>query len=285
MEMKTRCSKRRKSCFSRAVPGLAVLLGLAVSDYTLVVAAQINPQTKPAAGAARVFRAGAAASNNTPRLGISINGYFNDRAAANIHDELHARCLVLDDGRTRLAIVVCDSCMIPREVMDAAKQRIARQTAIPADHVLISATHTHTAPTCSAVFQSDPDKEYQQFLAARIADGVQRAVNNLVPAKIGWGAGQAPGEVFNRRWRMKPGTIPPNPFGGTNELVKMNPPVASADLIEPAGPTDPGVSVVSVQAADGHPLAVLANYSLHYVGTSRANDISADYYGAFCNRL
>src|SRR4051812_19540924 len=44
------------------------------------------------------FRAGAASSNITPRLGVSINGYFNDRKAVHIHDELHARCLALDNG-------------------------------------------------------------------------------------------------------------------------------------------------------------------------------------------
>jgi neutral ceramidase len=239
----------------------------------------------PAAAKSGQFRAGAAASVITPPLGISINGYFNDRLAQHVHDELHARCLVLDDGRTQLAIIVCDSCMVPRMVMDAAKLFITKRTGIPTAHVLISATHTHTAPTCVAVFQSDPDKDYQQFLAGRIADAAQRAVNNLAPAKIGWGVGRVPGEVFNRRWRMKPGTIPANPFGGTNDLVKMNPPVESPDLVEPAGPTDPEVSVVSVQSAEGRPLALLANYSLHYVGTSHGNDISADYFGAFCDRI
>ena len=84
---------------------------------------------------------------------------------------------------------------------------------------------------------------------------------------------------------MKPGSIPPNPFGGTNDLVKMNPPVESPDLVEPAGPTDPDVSILAVQSPEGRPIALLANYSLHYVGTSRGNDISADYYGAFCDRL
>ncbi len=231
------------------------------------------------------FRAGAAASVITPPLGTSINGYFNDRRAQHVHDELHARCLVLDDGKTRLAIVICDSCMIPSSVMDEAKRLIAQRSGLPADHVLISATHTHTAPTCVSIFQSEADTNYQQFLVPRVADAVQRAVNNLAPAQIGWGVGRVPEQVFNRRWRMKQGTVPPNPFGGTNDLVKMNPPVESPNLVAPAGPTDPEVSVVSVQTADGHPLAVLANYSLHYVGTSQGNDLSADYFGAFCDRL
>lgn len=266
----------------------AIVLGVVLA---LVFCAVLDGFSAPVdalakgASQARQFHAGAAAGNITPRLGTSINGYFNDRRAAHIHDELHARCLVLDDGQTRLAIVVCDSCMIPREVMDAAKRQIGEKHGLAPDHILISATHTHTAPTSATVFQSEPDRQYTEFLAERIADGVGRAIHNLAPARIGWGVGREPNQVFNRRWKMKPGTIPPNPFGGTNDLVKMNPPIASPNLVEPAGPTDPEVAVVCVQSADGRPIALLANYSLHYVGTGRDWEVSADYYGAFAERI
>src|SRR4051812_21501706 len=84
----------------------------------------------PAARAAqteRPFRARAATSNISPRLGLSINGNMHDGKVAHVHDELHARALVLDDGRSRLAIVVCDSCMIPREVVADAKRMIGAQ--------------------------------------------------------------------------------------------------------------------------------------------------------------
>ena len=82
----------------------------------LVLAVAAHAQTPKA------FRAGAATSNITPPLGTSINGGMTDKPALNIHDELHARALVLDDGTTKLAIVVNDSCMIPREIMDEAKK-------------------------------------------------------------------------------------------------------------------------------------------------------------------
>jgi hypothetical protein len=231
------------------------------------------------------FRAGAAASNITPRLGGSIMGLFNERHSTQIHDELHARCLVLDDGHTRLAIVVCDNCMIPRDILDQAKLRIQQKTGLTAEHILISATHTHSAPTCTGLYLSETDQEYIPFLISRIVDGVTRAINNLAPAKVAWAVGQEPHQVFNRRWRMKPGSIPANPFGGTNDQVKMNPPVASPDLIEPAGPTDPEVCILSLQSLEGRPIALLANYSLHYVGTDRDKDVTADYYGAFCDRI
>lgn len=256
----------------------SALLGLAASWVVFGArAAEAQPQ--------RPFRAGAATSNISPWLGLSINGNMRDVKAAYVHDELHARALVLDDGRTKLAIVVCDSCMIPREIVAEAKQRIRERSGLEPDHVLISATHAHSCPTAGGVFQSDPDANYRRFLAVKIADAVSRAITNLAPARIGWGVGRNADQVHNRRWRMKPGTIPTDPFGQTTDRVKMNPPVASPNLIEPAGPIDPDVSVVSVQGSDGRPLALLANYSLHYVGGVGPGHASADYFGAFADRV
>ena len=107
---------------------------------------------------------------------MSVNGGgFADRKATSANDPLHARCLVLDDGTTKLAIVVVDSCMIPREIIDAAKVVAEKKTGIPAANILISATHTHTAPTVAGVFQSEPEKEYIQFLTEKIAEGIEKA--------------------------------------------------------------------------------------------------------------
>jgi len=80
-----------------------------------------------------------------------VNGGFSDRKATSAHDPLHARCLVLDDGTTKLAIVVVDSCMMPRELIDAAKALASKKTGIPTTNMMISATHTHTAPTVTGV--------------------------------------------------------------------------------------------------------------------------------------
>jgi hypothetical protein len=231
------------------------------------------------------FRAGAATSNITPPLGSSLNGGMSDRNATHIHDELHARCLVLDDGATRLAFAVCDSCMIPREVTDQAKAYLKNEVGLPPENVLISATHTHEAPTCTGVFQSDTVAGYPEFLARRIADGIRRAINNLEPAKIGWGVGREPTQVFNRRWFMKEGFALTDPFGRGTDKLRMNPPAGSDMLDRPAGPTDPDVSLVSVQSKDGRPIAVLANYSLHYVGDAAAGAVSADYFAIFADRI
>ncbi len=234
---------------------------------------------------AKTFRAGAATSNTTPPLGVSLNGGMSDRTAKQIHDDLHARCLVLDDGDTRLAIVVCDSCMIPRELHDAAKHLAHEETGLPIDRMLISATHTHTAPTVTGIFQSDPNAEYAEFLVRRIADGIRRAIGNLEPAKVGWAVGDDSSQVFNRRWYMQPGKIGADPFGQTTDTVRMNPPRGSADLLKASGPIDPEIGLLSVVSTEGRPIALLANYSLHYVGGARSGDVSADYFAMFADRM
>lgn len=230
------------------------------------------------------LKAGAFAQDVTPtRFPISVNGNMTDIQAKAANDPLHARCVVLDDGSTKLAIVVVDSCMIPRELVLDAKAQATRRTGIPADHILISATHTHSAPTVTGVFQSEPDAEYVKFLAGKIAGGIQTAHDRRVPARIGFGRARDDTQVFNRRWKREHDLIPPDPFGGTRDQVQMNPGHQANGLIEPAGPVDPEICFLSVQTRDGRPLCLLADYSLHYVGGNPP--ISADYYGAFAERI
>jgi hypothetical protein len=194
---------------------------------------------------------------------------------------------VLDDGATKLVFVVCDSLYIGREVYDLSKQQIEKELGIPADHQMMSATHTHSGTACKAKNVLNPPKEldeYEMFVARRIVDGVKRAVNNLAPAEIGWGFAEEPAEVHNRRWYMTPGSPQlVNPFGDVDK-VKMNP--SMPGMVKPAGPVDPQIGFISVRApGTGRPIALLANYSLHYVGGVGAADISADYFAAFADRI
>lgn len=260
------------------------LLGAALALAAAFAATAWRPDAVAAQGAGRKLRAGAAITNITPPLDSSINGGFRDGRAAYIHDDLHVRSLVLDDGVTTLALAVVDSCMLPREVVESARRAIRIATGLPASRILISATHSHSCGTVAPIFQSEPDPEYARFVARRIADGVRIATANLAPAWVGSGVGSVPEEVFNRRWKMKPGSIPLNPFGGQDQ-VRMNPPPGDKNLLEPAGPVDPELHVLSVLAGDEKPIALLGNYSLHYVGGVGPGHISADYFGLFAKQV
>jgi neutral ceramidase len=235
---------------------------------------------------ASVFRAGAATSNITPPLGSPIVGGFLAFPSTNVHDELHVRCLVLDDGQTKLALVVLDLLLLDRDLCTKARKLIEDETGIPARNVLLSAVHTHSATLAgNGPFPFAPQiNSYPAFLVRRIVDGVKCAIHRLRPAQLAYVTTQAPEHVFNRRWFLKPGTMPPNPFGGIDQ-VKMNPKSGSPDLIKPAGPTDPTVSILALREPNGRPIAVYSAYSLHYVGQVAKGDISADYYGMYCRRL
>lgn len=267
----------------------AIVYAFALFGFGATAAAQ-SAIAEPAATSAKIFKAGAATSNITPPLGADIVGGWNPQPASYVHDELHVRCLALDDGATRLAFAVVDNVGISRDVYDEAKRLIHEATGLPPEHVMMSATHTHSAVSvgsahrASAVRPGNPaDDNYRAFLIRRIADGVRCAINNLEPARIGWGAGRVPQHQFNRRWLLKDGTTAVNPFGG-QDLAVMNP-HGRADLLKPAGPTNPEVYFISIQSASGRPIALLANYWLHYVGGVGPSHISADYFAAFCDRI
>ncbi len=262
--------------------------GKRMSGLFVALAAGVLLTGTAGAAAPGAFRAGAAKGNITPALGCEIVGGFNPFPSKHIHDDLWVRCLVLDDGTTRVAFAVCDLVGMTRHTSDQARQWIQEETGLPAGNILVSGVHTH-----SATISLGDDRylielemnDYQRMVARRIADTVRCAINNLAPARIGWATASEPRHVFNRRWYMKPGTVPVNPCGGSNDVVKMNPARCDPNLVKPAGPTDPEICLFAVQTPEGRPLALFANYSLHYVGGVRGADISADYYGMFNDRI
>lgn len=230
-------------------------------------------------------RAGAFAQPISPtKFPAPVNGGMKGNFATSVHDHMQAKCIAIHDGKDMVLICVVDACMIPREVCEQAKEIVSAKTGVPPRYMVISATHTHSAATLTPVFQSDPDPEYVASVPARIAQGMIQAIENLEPAEIGWAKGSNASQVFNRRWFMKEGETYANPFGALTDRVQMNPGYRNPKVDRPAGPTDPEVSVLAVRSkADRRPIALYANYSLHYVGGNPP--ISADYFSAFADEV
>ena len=215
------------------------------------------------------LKAGSATANITAPLGTRMPGGFRPRYAENVDDELFAKALVIDNGTTRIAIVTCDLIAIPEKVANAAKARIAERCGIPAAHVMVNATHTHTAVAIADLLGVDEDPSYTEWVPLKIADAVELAVWRLQPARVGFASVDEERITFNRRWHMKDGT------------VRFNPGVNNPDLVEPTGTIDPELAMLFVEADDGTPISAVANFSLHYIGTNNSNALSADYFGHF----
>lgn len=228
------------------------------------------------------FRVGAAAIDITPdTFPVIVNGYTFERTVDQVVDRLMARCLVLDDGTCRAAICVVDSCVLPRDLLDRAKQLAESESGIPAARMLISTTHTHSAPSAMPALGSRVDEDYAKFLPGRIAEAIIQASCHLAPARIGWIATEHP-DTHCRLWLRHPGQVPSAPFGKTGERILMAPPYADPANIGPAGPVDRGLTLLSVQSPAGEPVALLANYGMHFVG---APPLSADWCGQFARRM
>lgn len=226
------------------------------------------------------LRAGAARVDvSPPTFPVLINGGMTSRSATGVTTPVYARAVVLDDGQRRVAIVVVDSCMVPRQLLDDAKELASRRTEIPRDRILISATHTHTAPAAMGCLGTNADPEYVPYLRIKLAEAIAAAEANLEPAQVGWASCEAPHYTAVRRWIRRPDRIEEDPFGNPTVRANMHAARNLDDVIGESGPEDPQLSLISLQAQDGRPIAVLANFSMHYFGGLPA--VSSDYFGIF----
>ncbi len=236
-----------------------------------------------AAPAWPAFRAGAHAVDATPEtFPVVVSGGFLPRYAERVVAPLSIRALVLEDSRIRLAIAVADTLFVPRELADRAKRRASLQTGIPPSRMLVAATHTHAAPCIAGALGADEDAAYAAYFEDRLVEAVVGAAARLQPASAGWTAIEDFAHTFCRRWILRPDRVRRDPFGDPTVRANMHPGYQNPDFVGPSGPVDPGLSIFSVQTPDGRPIALLANYSMHYVG---AEPVSPDYFGAFCRAL
>jgi len=225
------------------------------------------------------LRVGKAVVDITPVEGTPMQSPqrppFEIKLSEPAHDPLQIKAVILEvDGR-KAALVVCDLTSIPNRIIDAARRTIGETTDIDPTAVMISATHTHTAPQIRPRYVTNADAEarrktteYVEQLPARIAEAIQRANQDLVVAEASAAFGYEDAISFNRRFQMRDGTIETNP-GKTD-------PMLLGKIIRPDGPIDPQVGVVTFHKINGDPLATFVNFCIH-LDTIGGNRPSADF--------
>lgn len=189
------------------------------------------------------LRVGAAKVDVTPSPGeLPKNGY-------GILDHLYARAIVLDNGAATAALVTVDAGAIAEQLWQTVSQSIAKDLGIPATHVLLTATHTH-----SAGGQRSPD------YAQKIIEAVRLAKQRLAPARVGYGTGES--YINVNRQIIDPKTN--RWWEGPNR----------------EGPSDKTVAVVKFETMSGEPIAAYYNYAVHGVITGQLDQVSGDIPGA-----
>ena len=211
------------------------------------------------------FEAGFARVDITPMLGIFVTGYYKPRYADGVLDPLEIDALALAYGHDRVLLLSIDHCGVSQEIATDYRKHISEVTGVPMEAIYLSSTHTHTGPILVKNSENDLEQEYYQIVYRKMADAARLAIQDLKPAKMGWGIGHAPNVSFIRRYLMKDGS------------VRTNPGIDHPDIAEPIGQIDDQVSILRFDQTSGNSL-VLVHFANHpdVVGGTK---LSADWPG------
>ncbi|MCW8130441.1 MAG: neutral/alkaline non-lysosomal ceramidase N-terminal domain-containing protein [Planctomycetota bacterium] len=147
------------------------------------------------------WKAGYAEKVVTPPMGVALAGYGLKplRRAEAVLDELLARAIVLDDGTRKAVLCSVDIISLSAALVAAVRARVQKDLNIPPEAVMISATHSHSAPTASYFRQWGAiSPEYVRTLEQRIGETIVEAAGKAADADLGFGAIEAPGPAMNR---------------------------------------------------------------------------------------
>ncbi|MEP6961034.1 MAG: neutral/alkaline non-lysosomal ceramidase N-terminal domain-containing protein [Acidobacteriota bacterium] len=185
------------------------------------------------------LRVGAAKVDVTPAENALPKNYEG------IHDRIHSRAIVIDNGTATAALITVDAGSVPDPIWQAVSKQLESELGIPAKNVLLTATHTHSVPGQ----QAGPYVE-------KIVESVRLAKQRLAPARVGYGTGLSYINVNRnivdsktRRW-----------WEGPNY----------------EGPSDKTVAVVKFESLSGEPIAVYYNYAMHAVAAGQLDLVSGD---------
>lgn len=218
-------------------------------------------------------RVGLAETEITPPIGFPMAGYYHERLAEGTIDPLKARAIVFRGANVQAAWVVCDLIGISADLGRAVRTRASEKTGIPVAHIVVSGTHTHTAPDYTKELVRFLDKSpqdplrasYVETLINRPADAIIQAFQNAEDLVLEAGSAiQQTPVSFNRRFVMRDGSV----------RTWMN--LQNPDVVRAAGPIDPAIGLLAIRSNAGAIRGVVSNFALH-LDTVGGSKWSADY--------
>ena len=211
---------------------------------------------------------------STLRAGVGKSDITSDATDAVIHDRLYAKALVLDDGKTRVAIIAMDTTAvggrrISQRILDDVGEdflprlrgRVQAELDIPGCNVLVNASHTHPPGRLLC----DDDEQVD-----RTFDAVSRALGNMTEVTVGAGAGHEDRITINRTLRLT---------NGQDWSIRHSNPCPPDEEVAAVGPIDPEIGIIRIDRLDGRPLAVVYNFACHPLFGNTRGAITANFPG------
>ena len=210
------------------------------------------------------FCAGFSRAVISPEPGVLLEGYFIERRAEGILDDLMINALALQLDGERVLIISLDLHSVRGRGTDIMRDDISAAVGIPKDHIFIHCNHNHTGPGVRPDHPDPANRRYFETLRPIVVRAAGDALADLRQARIGYGVVGCE-LTHSRRVLMKDGTIVTNP--GVN-----NP-----ESIWEVGETDHSMNVVRIDR-EGAETIILINYGVN-PDTIGGNMISADCIG------
>ena len=174
-----------------------------------------GPDASPDAGtdgAPSQLRAAARAVEVTPEPGAVIVGY-GSRVSTDVRDPLFANVLVLREGTDAAALVTLDLPGIAEWHASLIRGRVGVAIDAPIERVIVTATHTHSAPMLD-------DDAWSRALIDRVAEAAREAARSLEPARIARADGAISFDVNRRLVVDGTAVARPNPEGARDGRVR-----------------------------------------------------------------
>jgi len=203
------------------------------------------------------LRAAAGEVDLKPPIGGWMTGFAaRIKPSTATHDPLMAHAVLLDDGKTRLAIVSCDLIGFTPAAVAEMRQNIVARSNIPAANILICCTHTHSGPASMPLRGAlgHVDSDWLGKAQGKIVDLVVGLPSALAPARVGYSSTRVPGIGYNRQ--------------------------------DQSHPIDEELGALAIDGADGSTIATLINYATHAVVLGPGNlAYSGDFPGVAARQI
>lgn len=187
---------------------------------------------------------------------------ITDREAGPVNDPLYAKALVIESDETLLVLITVDAVAIGEigrignDYLPAVRKRLEEELAIPPANVLVNASH------CHGIIRTDVDDLTVQ--------AVREARRELVPVRVGAGAGHEDRIMENRRIKLT---------SGREIDVRRAYALPPDEEIAEVGPVDPQIGLLRLDRLDGTTLAVVYNFACHPIQGVPGGGNTADMIG------
>lgn len=241
-----------------------LLTVLAATSY--VLGADVNQKGLP-------LRVGAAAVNIKADDSMIIGGGIQGGTTTGQEGQLRAVAVVIEKPQTgKVVLAACDVLMLSRDLLDPVVEKITGTTGIPADGILINATHTHHAPSTVTVHGYKRDEVFCHRVQDAIVQAVQQAQGRLDggESEFVFRLGEESSVGQNSRLLLTDGSIY---WVGSRD-----------DAVRPTGPFDPELPVLAFRSGDAKLRGLIYNHSTHTIGV-RTSGRSPSFYGLAAQEL